>query len=188
MSAQFSMPEKALHIFDMHYPKGLTIFRHGPQEPPPLLLLSTTIGGVGFSIRPVEIVDRSAIHPVVPAVALLLLLVFVIVIVIIIIIIIIRPVSGQSSTQGRSERTSYSSPETKYSRYFFKLKVQICSPCQELFTFITMCHFWSFGHFSKMLQGHLCISGQLTRNSCNKQTQQSSNMFDGVHPRLPNIK
>ena len=83
MSAQFSMPEKALHIFDMHYPKGLTIFRHGHQEPPPLLLLLllTTIGGVGFSIRPVEIVDRSAIHPVVPTVALLLLLIVIVIII-----------------------------------------------------------------------------------------------------------
>ena len=62
-------------------------------------MLSITISGVGFPLRPVEIVNRGAVHPVVSAVTLLLLLIvtiniiiIVVIITIIITIMIIKPV------------------------------------------------------------------------------------------------
>ena len=51
-------------------------------------MLSITIGRVRFPLRPVEIVNRGPVHPVVSAVPLLLLLIITIIIAIIIIIII----------------------------------------------------------------------------------------------------
>ena len=51
---------------------------------PTVLLSSITIGGIGFPLRPVEIVNRSAIHPVVTTVTLLLLLIVINIMIIIV--------------------------------------------------------------------------------------------------------
>ena len=123
MSAQFSIPGKSNCNCNWEW---WSLCKHDDiLRPKASFDVVITISWVWFSLGPVEIINRGAVHPVVPTVTLLLLITTISINNIVMITIInnmiihrssttIKPVEVQSSTQAPSgSLTSCSSPEEK---------------------------------------------------------------------------